>query len=92
MVRVLETLHRSHQNKTIAVFCHGGVIGAAVAHVLNVNAYRMSGARNGSISEIVRTPNDWLLRTFNDASHIGSLFRDHDAPGELQQRDDDDSG
>ena len=38
----------------------------------------MSGARNGSITEIVRTPNDWILRSFNDAAHIGSLFEDDD--------------
>jgi hypothetical protein len=38
----------------------------------------MSGARNGSITEVVRTPTDWVLRSFNDAGHIGSLFSDDD--------------
>ncbi len=92
VIPVLETLHQTHLNQTIAIFCHGGVIGAAVAHVLNVNTYRMSGARNGSISEIVRTPNDWILRSFNDASHIGSLFQDHDPPADLPPRAESDSG
>ncbi len=80
IVPVLEEIHRRHPDEAVAVFCHGGVIGAAVGHVLNVNPYRMSGARNGSITEIVRTPDDWILRSFNDAGHIGPLFADAD-PG-----------
>lgn len=92
VIPVFETLHQAHLNQTIAVFCHGGVIGAAVAHVLNVNAYRMSGVRNGSISEIVRTPSDWILRSFNDAGHVGTLFQDHDPPGNDPHGAEDDSG
>jgi len=78
VVGALEEIHRDHSDQTVAVFCHGGVIGAAVAHALSVNPYRMSGARNGSINELVRTPTDWILRSFNDASHIGTLFADAD--------------
>lgn len=92
VISVFETIHQTHRNQTIAVFCHGGVIGAAVAHVLNVNAYRMSGVRNGSISEIVRTPNDWILRSFNDAGHIGSLFLDYDPPTDIVHGGDGGSG
>jgi probable phosphoglycerate mutase len=78
VVGALEQIHSQHRDEAVVVFCHGGVIGAAVGHVLSVNPFRMSGARNGSITEIVRTPTDWILRSFNDASHIGSLFADHD--------------
>lgn len=80
VVGVLERLHQVHRDEVVAVFCHGGVIGAAVGHVLSVNPFRMSGSRNGSLSEIVRTPEEWVLRSFNDAGHIGSLFRDSDPP------------
>ncbi len=80
VVGALEEIHRDHPDQVVAVFCHGGVIGAAVAHALSVNPFRMSGARNGSISELVRTPTDWILRSFNDASHIGTLFTDSDPP------------
>jgi probable phosphoglycerate mutase len=78
VVGVLEQIHAQHQDQSVAIFCHGGVIGAAVGHALNVNPFRMSGARNGSITELVRTPTDWILRSFNDASHVGSLFVDDD--------------
>lgn len=80
VVAVIERLHRIHRNEVVVVFCHGGVIGAAIGHVLSVNPFRMSGSRNGSLSEIVRTPDEWVLRSFNDAGHIGSLFRDGDPP------------
>lgn len=82
VVGALDRIHLHHRDEAVVVFCHGGVIGAAVGHVLSVNPFRMSGARNGSITEIVRTPTDWILRSFNDASHIGSLFSDHD-PSDL---------
>ncbi|NNE96794.1 MAG: histidine phosphatase family protein [Acidimicrobiales bacterium] len=78
VVGALEIIHDNHPDEAVAVFCHGGVIGAAVGHVMSVNPFRLSGARNGSITEVVRTPNDWILRSFNDAGHIGSLFTDHD--------------
>ncbi len=78
VVGALDQIHRDHVDQTVAVFCHGGVIGAAVGHALQVNAFRLSGARNGSITELVRTPADWIIRSFNDASHIGTLFTDDD--------------
>lgn len=78
VVGVLNQIHADHPDQAVAIFCHGGVIGAAVGHALSVNPFRMSGARNGSLSELVRTPTDWILRSFNDAGHIGSLFADHD--------------
>lgn len=78
VVGVLDAIHRNHRDHAVAVFCHGGVIGAAVGHALCVNPVRMSDARNGSITEIVRTPDDWVLRSFNDAGHVGSLFHDTD--------------
>lgn len=80
IVGLLDRLHRAHHDQVVALFCHGGVIGAAVGHALSVNPFRMSGARNGSLTEVVRTPGDWVLRSFNDAGHIGSLFRDGDPP------------
>ena len=78
VVGALEAIHGNHPDQTVGVFCHGGVIGAAVGHALQVNAFRMSGARNGSITELVRTPTDWIIRSFNDAGHIGTLFTDDD--------------
>ncbi|MFW2383068.1 MAG: histidine phosphatase family protein, partial [Acidimicrobiales bacterium] len=34
VVGVLEQIHAEHTDEAIAVFCHGGVIGAAVGHAL----------------------------------------------------------
>ncbi len=75
VVGALDSIHRNHPDQAVAVFCHGGVIGAAVGHALGVNPVRMSDARNGSITEIVRTTDEWVVRSFNDAGHVGSLFQ-----------------
>ena len=81
--RVVAGLNRiaaSHPNQVVAVVCHGGVIGAALGHTLSVNPFRFAGARNGSIHHLVIHDADWMVRSFNDASHIGSLFADRRSP------------
>jgi broad specificity phosphatase PhoE len=60
------------------VVCHGGVIAALLGHALNTDPWRYRGARNASISHIVVEPNEWILRSFNDAAHTGGLTFDHD--------------
>jgi 2,3-bisphosphoglycerate-dependent phosphoglycerate mutase len=59
----------AHPDSTVVVVSHGGTIGRVLAEA--------SGARplafapdNGSISELVVTPEDWVLRRFNDVGHL----------------------
>ncbi len=77
-VRVIERLAQTHADELIVVVCHGGVIGALVGHAMSSHPIRYSGVRNASLTHLVITEDRWMLRSFNDASHIGSLAVDHD--------------
>ena len=35
------------------------------------------GVRNASLTHVVLTDDRWILRSFNDAAHTGSLVADH---------------
>ncbi len=60
-----------HQDRVVAVFTHGGVIGAALAVASRSRPFAFVGADNASISELVVTPDRWIVRRFNDTAHLG---------------------
>ena len=62
-----------HPDQLVAVFTHGGVIGRIVAEATGGRTLALAGAANGSISEIVVTPEGWWLRCFNDTAHLEDL-------------------
>jgi probable phosphoglycerate mutase len=72
----LARLHDRHPDERLAVFVHGGVIGAAVAHSVGADTGPLSFASvdNGSISHLVVLGEWWHLRTYNDTSHLGPLL------------------
>lgn len=77
-VPVIERLAANHTDELIVVVCHGGVIASLVGHAMGTHQFSYSGSRNASISHVVVLPDSWSLRSFNDASHTGSLLFDHD--------------
>lgn len=99
-VGAVERIAAAHPDQMVAVFCHGGVIGAIVAHTVEANPFTFHGARHTSISHLVvnqpelagagsvnaeaegRTDDRWVLRSFNDAAHAGSLTADHQTVAE----------
>lgn len=71
--RVVRGLHRiaqAHANELVAVVVHGGVVGAALAHVAGSRNFGFNGADNGSISRVVIGPEGMILRGFNDVAHL----------------------
>lgn len=71
--RVMRGLNRiaiAHPGERVAVVVHGGVIGAALAHVTGARNFGFNGADNGSISRVVIGPEGMILRGFNDVSHL----------------------
>jgi probable phosphoglycerate mutase len=70
----LLTVASRHPDQTIAVFTHGGVIGRALAEATRSRPFAFSGADNGSISHLVLTPEQWLVRAFNDVAHLHTHF------------------
>jgi probable phosphoglycerate mutase len=77
---VLERIVRAHPGQCVAIFSHGGVIGAILAQVADSRRpFAFLGAANGSISQVVAFGERWILRRFNDTAHLpGDLDRELD--------------
>ena len=66
----IERIAAAHTDQRVAVFVHGGVIGEILHQVTDSRPFAFIGADNGSISHIVITAERWILRRFNDTSHL----------------------
>jgi len=66
----VERIVAAHRGERVAVFTHGGVIGQAIALASGSRAFAFISADNASISRIAVFGERWLVRTFNDASHL----------------------
>ncbi len=67
----MERLVAAHADHRIAVFTHGGVIGEVLRQVVETpRRFAFVGADNGSISTVVSVNGRWILRSFNDTSHL----------------------
>jgi len=69
-----------HPDEMVGVFCHGGVIDAILGHATDAAGFTFGGARNASITYLYVSADEWRIRSFNDAIHIGPLTADLD-PG-----------
>lgn len=67
---VIERIAAAHRDQRVAVFVHGGVIGEILHQVAHSRPFAFIGADNGSISHVVITDERWILRRFNDTSHL----------------------
>jgi probable phosphoglycerate mutase len=58
---------------TVAAVVHGGVIGEACRQATDSRAFAFVHSDNGSFSRLVVLDGGvWLLRSFNDTSHLAS--------------------
>ncbi len=71
--RGIQRIASQHRNERVAVFVHGGIIGAALHLATNSEPFAFHGAANGSISRLVINQDKWVLRGFNDTSHLDGL-------------------
>jgi probable phosphoglycerate mutase len=60
----------AHPDGRVAVFVHGGIIGAALALASGSRPFAFLGADNGSISHLLALDGRWVVRRFNDTSHL----------------------
>jgi probable phosphoglycerate mutase len=60
----------AHAGEKIAVFTHAGVIGEALAQASGSEPFAFIGPNNASISQLLVTSDKWVIRRFNDASHL----------------------
>jgi probable phosphoglycerate mutase len=66
----IERIAQAHPDQRVAVFAHGGVIGEILAQAAGSRPFAFGGADNASISHIVVTPERWVIRRFNDTTHL----------------------
>lgn len=60
----------AHPDERVAAFAHGGIIGNVLHLATGSQPWAFVGADNGSISHLVVTPDRWVVRRFNDTSHL----------------------
>ena len=60
----------AHPDQLVAACVHGGVIGAVLAHITESTPFSFGGSDNCSVTQVVRCDGDWVLRRFNDCSHL----------------------
>jgi probable phosphoglycerate mutase len=69
----LTRIAAAHPDQRVAVFTHGGVIGEVFAQASrSVERFAFLGADNGSVSHLVLHGDHWIIRRFNDTSHLAT--------------------
>ncbi|MCC3313869.1 histidine phosphatase family protein [Nocardia africana] len=78
--RAVERLAHEHPGRRLAVFTHGGVIAQVLSQASGSRPFAFHGVDNGSVSHVVVTAESWIVRCFNDTSHLGTTFSRSAAP------------
>jgi probable phosphoglycerate mutase len=68
--RGVERIAAACPDQRVAVFAHGGTIGEILAQAAGSRPWAFATADNASISHLVVTPQRWIVRRFNDTSHL----------------------
>lgn len=68
--RGVERIAAGHPDQRVALFLHGGVIGQILSLATGARGFAFAGADNASISHLVVHGDRWILRRFNDTTHL----------------------
>jgi probable phosphoglycerate mutase len=66
----IERIATLHPNQSVVVVVHGGVIGEILAQASGSEPWAFVGADNASFSHLVVTEKRWVVRRFNDTTHL----------------------
>ena len=77
---VVERIAGAHPDQRVAVFAHGGIIGQILAMATGSRPFALAGADNASISHLVVIDDRWVLRRFNDTTHLDPTLTIRPAP------------
>jgi probable phosphoglycerate mutase len=66
----VERIAASHPGGRVVCFAHGGTIGAVLAIATGSRPFAFIGSDNAAISALVIVGPRWILRGFNDRSHL----------------------
>lgn len=68
-------LAAAHPGQRVVVFTHGGVIGQILAEATGARRFAFAAADNTSISHVVVVDGRWIVRGFNDTTHLDPAQR-----------------
>jgi probable phosphoglycerate mutase len=66
---VVERIAAAHPGECVAVFAHGGIIGEMLSLATGATGFAFTSDNTG-ISQLVITPERWIVRRFNDTAHL----------------------
>ena len=72
--RGIERIAREHPDELVVAVVHGGVIGQVIGQASGARGFAFGGADNASLSHIVVTPERWIVRCYNDTTHLRARF------------------
>ena len=72
--RGIAQIAAAHPDQLAVAVVHGGVIGQVMQHASGATGFVFNGADNASISHIVVHEDRWMVRCFNDTSHLSPRF------------------
>ena len=78
--RGIERIAAAHSDELVVAVVHGGVIGEVMSIASGGTAFSFGGADNASISHLVVHGERWLVRCFNDTSHLSPTFSTAPSP------------
>jgi len=76
----VERIATRHADQRVVVVVHGGVIGEVLAQATGSEPWAFVGADNGSLSHLVVTGTRWVVRRFNDTTHLDPRLSVQAAP------------
>lgn len=76
----VERIAAGHPDQRVLVVAHGGVIGSILAQATGSSGWAFVGSDNASISHIVVNGPRWILRRFNDTTHLDPRLSVQPAP------------
>lgn len=68
--RAVTRIAAAHPDQRVAVFAHGGIIGQVLALATGSRPFALGGTDNASISHLVVAGDRWVLRRYNDTTHL----------------------
>jgi probable phosphoglycerate mutase len=72
--RGIERIAAPHPDELVVAVVHGGVIGEIMNIATGSKGFAFTGADNASITHIVVTADRWVVRCWNDTSHLSPTF------------------
>ena len=70
----IERIAAAHPDQLVVAVVHGGVIGEVMNIASGTTGFRFNGADNASIHHIVVESTRWVVRCYNDTSHLSPTF------------------